>query len=111
MSISSGPRHRAVGATGDAVGESALRIAWLCPDLLSTYGDRGNMLILARRAYVRGFPVETLEVRSDEAGVPFEPPPSPDPLAEWLELMEVVQMLCPVWPVRDQPMQGRDWRL
>jgi CobQ-like glutamine amidotransferase family enzyme len=35
--------------------------------LLSTYGDRGNMLILARRAYVRGIPVETLEVRSDES--------------------------------------------
>jgi CobQ-like glutamine amidotransferase family enzyme len=67
VSTDSGPRHRAAGAAGDdAASESALRIVWLCPDLLSTYGDRGNMLILARRAYVRGFPVETLEVRSDE---------------------------------------------
>lgn len=46
--------------------ESALRIVWLYPDLLSTYGDRGNMLILARRAKLRGVPAETIEVRSDE---------------------------------------------
>jgi CobQ-like glutamine amidotransferase family enzyme len=59
-----GPRHRAAG--DDPAGESALRIVWLCPDLMSTYGDRGNMLILARRAYVRGIPVETVEVRSNE---------------------------------------------
>jgi len=41
-------------------------VVWLYPDLLSTYGDRGNMLILARRAQVRGIPVETVEVRSDQ---------------------------------------------
>jgi CobQ-like glutamine amidotransferase family enzyme len=45
---------------------SALRIVWLYPDLLSTYGDRGNLLILARRADMRGLPVEAIEVRSDE---------------------------------------------
>jgi CobQ-like glutamine amidotransferase family enzyme len=60
-----GARHRAAGE-GDGGSESALRIVWLYPDLLSTYGDRGNMLILARRAFVRGIPVETVEVRSDE---------------------------------------------
>ncbi|HKE66428.1 MAG TPA: glutamine amidotransferase [Micromonosporaceae bacterium] len=46
--------------------ESALRVIWVYPDLLSTYGDRGNMLILERRARMRGLPVETVEVRSDE---------------------------------------------
>ena len=46
--------------------ESTLRIVWIYPDLMSTYGDRGNMLILARRAYARGIPVETIEVRSDQ---------------------------------------------
>ncbi|HET6533301.1 MAG TPA: glutamine amidotransferase [Actinoplanes sp.] len=45
--------------------ESTLRIVWIYPDLLSTYGDRGNLLILARRAAQRGIPVEALEVRSD----------------------------------------------
>jgi lipid II isoglutaminyl synthase (glutamine-hydrolysing) len=46
--------------------ESALRIVWVYPDLLSTYGDRGNLLILARRADLRGLPVECCEVRSDQ---------------------------------------------
>jgi len=47
--------------------ESTLRIVWIYPDLLSTYGDRGNLLILARRAALRGIDVETYEVRSDQA--------------------------------------------
>jgi hypothetical protein len=50
-----------------------------------------------------------------EAGMPFQPPLGSasgiDPIEEWLSLMEVVQMLCPVWPVRDKPMQGNQWRL
>lgn len=46
--------------------ESTLRVVWLYPDLLSTYGDRGNMLILAHRAHRHGVPVQTLEVRSDQ---------------------------------------------
>jgi CobQ-like glutamine amidotransferase family enzyme len=46
--------------------ESQLRVVWIYPDLLSTYGDRGNLLILARRAAQRGIPVETLEVRSEQ---------------------------------------------
>ena len=46
--------------------ESSLRIVWIYPDLLSTYGDRGNMSILASRAARRGIGVETLEVRSDQ---------------------------------------------
>lgn len=54
-------------------------------------------------------------VLAREAGVPFQPvlgnTSGIDPFAEWLSLMEVVQMLCPVWPVRDSPMQGKHWRL
>ncbi len=47
-----------------------------------------------------------------EAGVPFQPPLGKvDPFVEWLGLMEVVQMLCPIWPVRDRPMLGKEWRL
>ena len=50
-----------------------------------------------------------------EAGLPFQPQlgnaSGIDPIAEWLSLMEVVQMLCPVWPVRDSPMQGDHWKL
>jgi CobQ-like glutamine amidotransferase family enzyme len=36
------------------------------PDLLSTYGDRGNLLILAHRARRRGLRVDGIEVRSDQ---------------------------------------------
>jgi CobQ-like glutamine amidotransferase family enzyme len=46
--------------------ESTLGIVWVYPDLLSTYGDRGNMLVLAHRAEQRGITVEHLLVRSDE---------------------------------------------
>jgi len=67
-------------------------------------------------------PIETALNRADagavlarEAGVPFQPSLGTaceiDPIAEWLSLMEVVQMLCPVWPVRDKPMQGKHWLL
>jgi lipid II isoglutaminyl synthase (glutamine-hydrolysing) len=48
------------------VSTEALRIVWIYPDLLSTYGDRGNLLILGHRARLRGIPVELHEVRSDQ---------------------------------------------
>ncbi len=47
-------------------GPSAIRLVWVYPDLLSTYGDRGNLLMLARRARLRGIPVEIAEVNSDQ---------------------------------------------
>jgi CobQ-like glutamine amidotransferase family enzyme len=53
----SGPGYR---------GPSAVRLVWVYPDLLSTYGDRGNLLVLARRARLRGLPVEIAEVNSDQ---------------------------------------------
>jgi hypothetical protein len=46
--------------------ESTLRLVWIYPDLLSTYGDRGNVLILERRAVLRGLRVESMQVRSDQ---------------------------------------------
>jgi hypothetical protein len=47
-----------------------------------------------------------------EAGVPFRPPLGKvDPFVEWLSLMEVVQILCPNWPVRSRPMSGKEWKL
>ena len=60
-------------------------------------------------------PASAPAVFAREAGVPFQPPLGNtlgnDPIAEWLSLMDVVQMLCPVWPVRDRHMQGDHWRL
>ncbi|HEX6520153.1 MAG TPA: glutamine amidotransferase [Streptosporangiaceae bacterium] len=46
--------------------QSALRLVWIYPDLLSTYGDRGNLLVLARRAQLRGIAVEVANVNSDQ---------------------------------------------
>lgn len=46
--------------------DKPLRLIWVYPDLLSTYGDRGNALILERRAKLRGIPVEIVGVNSDQ---------------------------------------------
>jgi CobQ-like glutamine amidotransferase family enzyme len=43
-----------------------IRLVWVYPDLLSTYGDRGNLLVLMRRAQLRDLDVEAIEVKSDE---------------------------------------------
>jgi lipid II isoglutaminyl synthase (glutamine-hydrolysing) len=44
---------------------TALRLAVVYPDLLGTYGDGGNGLVLARRAAWRGLDVELLQAPSD----------------------------------------------
>ncbi|MDA0563698.1 glutamine amidotransferase [Streptomonospora sp. S1-112] len=50
---------------------SVLRIVWIYPDLLSTYGDQGNALILRRRAELRGIKTELVRVLSSDP-VPVE---------------------------------------
>ena len=47
-------------------GASTLRLVWVYPDLLSTYGDRGNLLILQRRARLRGIEAEQVLVHADQ---------------------------------------------
>ncbi len=54
------PRRKSADTT------SKLRLVWVYPDLLSTYGDRGNLLVLGRRARLRGIDVEPIEVNSDQ---------------------------------------------
>src|SRR5258708_21805777 len=49
-----------------SAGPSALRFIWIYPDLLSTYGDRGNLVMLTRRAALRGLPVEPVGINSDQ---------------------------------------------
>ncbi|MFI6396115.1 type 1 glutamine amidotransferase [Nonomuraea sp. NPDC050547] len=44
--------------------DSTLRIVWIYPDLLSTYGDQGNALVLEQRARRRGIDAEVVHVRS-----------------------------------------------
>ncbi|ARF59012.1 type 1 glutamine amidotransferase [Streptomyces gilvosporeus] len=47
--------------------DNSLRLVWVYPDLLSTYGDQGNVLVVERRARQRGLDVQRLDVRSDQA--------------------------------------------
>lgn len=47
--------------------DSSLRLVWVYPDLLSTYGDQGNVLVVERRARQRRVPVTRIDVRSDQA--------------------------------------------
>src|SRR5690554_3858312 len=60
------PRSRTSERSWIVSSDSTLRVVWVYPDLLSTYGDRGNLLILTHRAAARGFAVEPFEIRSDE---------------------------------------------
>ena len=62
----SGPLTGPGQAGRSAAGPSALRLVWIYPDLLSTYGDRGNLIMLARRARLRGIDVEPIQVNSDQ---------------------------------------------
>jgi CobQ-like glutamine amidotransferase family enzyme len=58
------PAPRGRGA--HARGASRLRLIWVYPDLLSTYGDRGNLLVLERRARLRGIDAEMVSVNADQ---------------------------------------------
>ena len=46
--------------------ESAVRVAVVHPDLLGTYGDGGNGVVLAERLRWRGIPAEVIEIRSGD---------------------------------------------
>ncbi|RCW46143.1 hypothetical protein DFQ14_102445 [Halopolyspora algeriensis] len=50
--------------------ESVLRIAVVLPDLLGTYGDRGNAVVLQRRLEWRGIPSEIVTFVSSSDAVP-----------------------------------------
>lgn len=54
------------GRGAHARGPGSIRLVWVYPDLLSTYGDRGNLLVLERRARLRGLPVESVIVNADQ---------------------------------------------
>ena len=43
--------------------ESAVRVGLVYPELLGTYGDRGNAIVLVQRCRWRGIPAELVEVR------------------------------------------------
>src|SRR5437667_2673961 len=41
-------------------------LVWVYPDLLSTYGDRGNLLVLERRARLRRLDAESVMVNANQ---------------------------------------------
>src|SRR2546430_7413334 len=51
-----------------AVSESAVRVGLVYPELLGTYGDRGNAVVLVQRLRWRGHAAELVEVT---AGAPI----------------------------------------
>jgi CobQ-like glutamine amidotransferase family enzyme len=48
-------------------GRDPLRIVQVYPNLLGTYGDAGNAIVLRRRALRRGVPVEVVDIRPGES--------------------------------------------
>jgi len=46
--------------------DTGLRVVWVYPDLLSTYGDQGNALVVERRGQQRGLNVQRTHIRSDQ---------------------------------------------
>lgn len=48
-----------------------LTILWLYPDLMSTYGDRGNIIVLTKRCQWRGIEVNILENDIEKADLIF----------------------------------------
>src|SRR3990167_10891965 len=40
----------------------SLTIGWLYPDLMNTYGDRGNIIVLQKRAQWRGISVQLEQI-------------------------------------------------
>ena len=48
-----------------------LKIGWLYPTLMSTYGDRGNVICIQRRAQWRGFTVEIVPLDQESSAMDF----------------------------------------
>lgn len=65
MGAEPGPGGSAPAATRRRV--SAVSIVVVHPDLLGTYGDGGNAVVLAQRLRWRGVAAEVLEIASDQA--------------------------------------------
>ncbi|MCG7581488.1 type 1 glutamine amidotransferase [Mycolicibacterium sp. OfavD-34-C] len=51
--------------------ESAVRIGLVLPDVMGTYGDSGNSVVLRERLRLRGIPAEVVEITLDDP-VPAE---------------------------------------
>jgi hypothetical protein len=46
-----------------------------------------------------------------EGGLASSPVASPDPYRQLDELLDLIEIFCPVWPARETFAGYRDWRL
>lgn len=53
-----------MNSKSSTINQKSLNIAWLYPELMSTYGDRGNIIVLQKRAQWRG--IKTTVIRINE---------------------------------------------
>jgi len=51
-------------------------------------------------------PTETQPLFVSEGGVEYRVSDAVDPFDAWVQLMEVVEALCPRWPEREQRIDG-----
>lgn len=49
-----------------------LKTCWLYPELMSTYGDRGNIICLQKRAQWRGITCELVRINTESTRMDFE---------------------------------------
>src|SRR5258708_7802968 len=61
LAAPAGARRRDLGAV--AVATCKVTLGYLYPDIMSAYGDRGNIAVLMRRCGWRGIVTEVLELR------------------------------------------------
>ncbi len=54
--------------------------------------------------------LRTAQPLAKSAGVPYRPPATGSPIADWIDLMETVEALCLRWPEPDVEI-GHDYRL
>ena len=52
----------------DAVADSTVRIGLVLPDVMGTYGDGGNAVVLRQRLRLRGFDAEIVEITLSRPG-------------------------------------------
>lgn len=68
-------------------------------------------MISSRKSTDTGYSARREPILAGEGGLPAPVEPTRDPIAAWMELMEVVEALCPRWPERPRCLRGTEFRL
>lgn len=65
----------------------------------------------SRKSTGAGHSARREPILAGEGGLPAPVESTRDPIAAWMELMEVVEALCPRWPERPRGRRGTEFRL